>query len=244
MMFRMWIVGAALLVGSFFVATVPFGDEFSLVSAVAIVCFSVPALAALRAWLGDARALAAFVVLGLYAIAIEATSVVSGFPYSQFTYSSEIGALLGGLVPWTVPFAWVPILVGSIALVAMSKRLTRQPFIFALAVATVTVLVDLVLDPAATMLGFWVWSAPGPYYGVPLVNFAGWFLSGFIGSLMVWQLGVKPKAEPLQPALWGLVATLFFWALVTGWQGLWFPCVLGIVLTATILTKIVKTRGV
>lgn len=33
---------------------------------------------------------------------------------------------------------------------------------------------DLALDPVAVVLGLWSWDSPGPYYGVPWLNFAGW----------------------------------------------------------------------
>ena len=39
------------------------------------------------------------------------------------------------------------------------------------------VVCDLVLDPAAVRLGFWAWYDPGPYFGVPVINFLGCVLS-------------------------------------------------------------------
>jgi bisanhydrobacterioruberin hydratase len=38
--------------------------------------------------------------------------------------------------------------------------------------------------------GFWTFSAEGLYYGVPLSNFVGWYVSGFV---LVWVL---MKLEP------------------------------------------------
>jgi uncharacterized membrane protein len=39
------------------------------------------------------------------------------------------------------------------------------------------VLLDLFIDPVAVAAGFWVWSSPvGVYYGIPLLNFVGWFV--------------------------------------------------------------------
>ena len=34
---------------------------------------------------------------------------------------------------------------------------------------------DLYLDPQMVGWGFWKWEQPGLYFGIPLVNFAGWF---------------------------------------------------------------------
>ena len=38
------------------------------------------------------------------------------------------------------------------------------------------VVLDMVLDPIAVDENRWSWANPGTYYGVPLLNFFGWFL--------------------------------------------------------------------
>ena len=43
---------------------------------------------------------------------------------------------------------------------------------------------DLVLDPAMSLATkYWVWGTNGPYYGMPLLNLFGWFVTGV--ALMV-----------------------------------------------------------
>jgi uncharacterized membrane protein len=38
---------------------------------------------------------------------------------------------------------------------------------------------DLALDPAMShATAYWVWGAPGPYYGMPLLNLVGWYVTG------------------------------------------------------------------
>lgn len=38
---------------------------------------------------------------------------------------------------------------------------------------------DLSLDPAMSgATSYWVWGAEGPYYGMPLLNLFGWFVTG------------------------------------------------------------------
>ena len=40
---------------------------------------------------------------------------------------------------------------------------------------------DLTIDPiSATLQGLWVWANPGPYFGIPISNFFGWFLVVYI----------------------------------------------------------------
>ena len=49
---------------------------------------------------------------------------------------------------------------------------------------------DLFLDPQMVGEEFWVWARRGLYRGIPLTNFAGWFLTG---------LGVMATLEALLP---------------------------------------------
>ena len=56
------------------------------------------------------------VVLSLYATSIEALSILTAFPYGAFNYNAQLGYKLFDLVPWTVSFGWVPLVIGSFAL--------------------------------------------------------------------------------------------------------------------------------
>jgi uncharacterized membrane protein len=39
------------------------------------------------------------------------------------------------------------------------------------------VCLDLFIDPVAVATGYWVWFVPGEiYFGIPLLNFVGWFV--------------------------------------------------------------------
>jgi len=42
---------------------------------------------------------------------------------------------------------------------------------------------DLFLDPQMVARGFWVWENPSGYFGIPLVNYAGWLLVASIVTL-------------------------------------------------------------
>jgi putative membrane protein len=39
---------------------------------------------------------------------------------------------------------------------------------------------DFTIDPLAVMYKAWSWHEPGSYFGVPLGNYAGWFLVSFV----------------------------------------------------------------
>jgi uncharacterized membrane protein len=48
--------------------------------------------------------------------------------------------------------------------------------------AVIAVVFDLFLDPVAVTAGYWVWlKETNIYYGIPLLNFVGWFvLTGLV----------------------------------------------------------------
>ncbi len=187
----MWACG-------FFVARVPGATrpEFSGASALFVVLFALPSYASLWKWAGARRCLQVLVILGAFALGIETLAVVTGWPYGGFSYGQSIGAKVAGLVPWSVPFAWTPLVLGTHALTtrllntassAQGARATqaRAMGARALAGALALVMADLVLDPGAVHQKFWLYDAGGLYYGVPASNYFGWMLSGFVGHAML-----------------------------------------------------------
>ncbi len=50
--------------------------------------------------------------------------------------------------------------------------------------AIIAVVLDLFIDPVAVAAGYWVWFVRGRiYYGIPLLNFVGWFVLMFLAPL-------------------------------------------------------------
>jgi len=48
----------------------------------------------------------------------------------------------------------------------------------------IAVILDLFIDPVAVAAGYWVWFQPGTvYFGIPLLNFVGWFVLMFLAPL-------------------------------------------------------------
>lgn len=158
-------------------------DVQTLASAVAqanIVLSTLGAFLIVVAGQGGRRAL---VLLGLslgIGGATEWASLTTGWPYGRYTYTGLLGPALGGRLPVLIPFAWF---VGCATALVIARQLaSNAPAAVAVAAALV-VLWDLVLDPAMTV-GFaaWQWADYGPYYGIPLRNFAAW---GVIAAAIV-----------------------------------------------------------
>ena len=194
-------------------ANAPLRPELWWVSTLAILLFSTPVILGAVSWLGPRRGVALLAGLGIYALVLESVAVATGVPYGRFGYSGVLGPRLFGLAPLTVVLAWTPLILGSLAV-------TRRAW---QAVALLVVL-DLVLDPAAVRLGFWRWEEPGRYYGVPLVNFLGWVVSGSIAVLAMRRLP-RPLPGLLARNLW---LVMVFWTAVNAWSGQWVPVVVGI----------------
>lgn len=131
----------------------------------------------------------------------EFSSIHNGFPYGEYHYIYENlkGELLIGGVPFFDSLSY-PFLVfagyttAEFILSKLSGLLRRHeqsqeaprndihvlPKI--LLGAFLTMMLDVIIDPAATMGDKWFlgkihyYANPGWYFGVPLTNFAGWFL--------------------------------------------------------------------
>lgn len=207
-----------MLLVTFFVTHLPPWMRFPAISATFIVLLALPAF--ITVIFADCRrGLVLVLLLGAFSVFIESIGVATGFPYGEFMYAYTIGAHIG-VVPWTVFFAWSPLVIGVWAF----ARKVCYKYAFPLAVFSLVV-VDLVLDPVNAALGFWVWPAGGFYYGVPLSNFAGWVFSGAIGVFIAWRL--FPYGVPLT-ASYSVFLTLLFVTAAAFWLCLLVPLFIGL----------------
>lgn len=127
-----------------------------------------------------------FVVLvSLISWAYETLSISTGFPFGYYHYTSLLGIKIG-----TVPLSIMPAyfaygyLAWSIAAALMSKRIRGikgiDLFVLPFIASFVMVSWDVTMDPInSTITGMWNWHQGGAYFGVPFVNFLGWFLCVF-----------------------------------------------------------------
>lgn len=227
-------IAVILLLSAYFVAKWPITPELAIVSSISVILFAIPSYRAVLTHLGSRRGLAVLFGLGLYALAIESLALSTGFPYGDFTYTDVLGNKMFGLTPWTVAFAYPPILLLTYWF-ARLRHTSRWKIYFSTAFDAM--LIDLVLDPAAVRLGFWYWDEPGFFYGVPAVNFLGWLLTGYIGAVLLhhlWDRSVKPT---LALAYSGLLI-LWFWACVNIWLGQWLSVIIAIALLAYIVPNL------
>jgi putative membrane protein len=94
----------------------------------------------------------------------------------------------------------------------------------------IAVVLDLFIDPVAVEAGYWVWFVQGTiYYGIPLLNYVGWFVLMF-----------------LAPLAWILIARYRHWSY---WQkgvaglGALIPLIIASVVLSLILNGAIGTLG-
>src|SRR5258707_13930322 len=113
----------------------------------------------------------------------ENLSILTGFPFGHYFYTDGLGPklflvpiLIGPAYLGTGYLAWT---LARIVLGANDKRLPGQQ-VWAVPVLASFLMVawDLAFDPiASTLRQNWIWEQGGSYFGVPLSNFLGWFLT-------------------------------------------------------------------
>ena len=92
---------------------------------------------------------------------------------------------------------------------------------------------DVVLDPAATEMGFWSWEISEGFYNVPWHNFLGWIFSS-AGAFALWEL--LPISMPYSQytgrniCMFSGLLSLAFWTGMNIWLGFWIPVLAGLIL--------------
>jgi uncharacterized membrane protein len=120
-------------------------------------------------------------------------------------------------------------------------------------------MLDIVMDPAAVRGERWFlghvfyYAAGGVYFGVPLSNFAGWWLVGMVGVAAYEacaRLAGPGRAGRLGAGIALYYAVLGFSLAVTAWIGEWGSLAVGVVLHAVVTIALVaivrraRVRGV
>jgi bisanhydrobacterioruberin hydratase len=229
----LWIISIFLFIAAFFVAKVPIIPEMAPISGIFIIILAFPSYYALYRWLGLKKSLTLLIVLSIYALGIETLAIITGLPYSSFHYTDLIGFKIGGYTPYTVPFAYVPVFLGCIYLASTRISDKLKIIIFSTFLVLIT---DFMLDPAAVALQFWIYEKPGIFYGVPLMNFLGWILTGFLASLITITILKKDIDKPKPRAMVSsLFLILIFWSSICLFLGLIIPGIIGFILISYIL---------
>jgi uncharacterized membrane protein len=163
-----------------------------LSSVVVTGSFAVTTANAVRRWGGPRAAVAAWTTAAV-TTGVEHVGTTTGVPFGRYVYTGALRPQVAG-VPAIVPLAWfaMGLPAREAAHAALGSRSTAATRM-ALGSAALTAW-DLFLDPQMVGEGYWAWARRGVYRGIPLSNFAGWFLTG-LGVMALLELVLPPATE-------------------------------------------------
>ena len=114
----------------------------------------------------------------------ESVGVATGLVYGSYHYTDRLGAKFLGLVPYLIPVAWFmmtyPTYIIAESLVPFGGKPWVRLFLLSAVGGVVMTSWDLAMDPLMVTGGHWVWEQPGAYFGIPIHNFWGWWLTIFV----------------------------------------------------------------
>ena len=178
----------------------------------------------------------AFIAVYLISLASELSGTTVGLPFGPYEYSAGLGVKWFGHVPVLIPLSWFFMAVPSYLLARRALpddvRAGRHGTMWGVLVGSLVLLAwDLALDPAMSgVTKYWVWGNEGPYYGMPLLNLFGWYVTGLaLMGALAW-LGADSWGATL-PSGWLLGYYLANLALPLGMiaaAGLWAGVVISI----------------
>ncbi len=231
-LFILFIIGSYVISYFFFFLPVMIPPVlFNLI----VVIAALPSLFFFYHWAGAKNSSVIISLLIILTLFIEGMGVLTGFPYGHFFYSDLLGIKILGLVPFAVPFAFIPLVLGTVSIVI---QYLQKPWKIILLSTFLLVIIDFIIDPILVYLGIWIWITPGFYYGVPLSNFIGWVLTGLVVSTVL-VISLKMEIEdfpkiPITVAI-SLFFTLTFWSGFALWTMLLIPFMLSIILLGFLL---------
>ncbi len=155
--------------------------------------------------LGPARSFGFLAIGAVVGATAELLGTQTGFPFGAYSYGDFLGAKIAGHVPWLIPASWYAL---SIVSLDLARRLGLGRWGRIAAVALFMVLWDVALDPAMShAFPFWKYgAADGLFFGMPLVNWAGWALtSAVIAAGYEFLLGGLHPAPDAFVARWAPV---------------------------------------
>lgn len=173
-------------------------DTFPLLASLGVLAQATVSVVALaRAWPVSRVVRAALLVLPI-TWAVEAIGAATGVPFGHYDYTDALQPQLLG-VPLLIPLAWLMMLPPAWAVAAVlhppvGSRRARVSYA-ALSGAAFTAW-DLYLDPQMVAHGLWAWEQPGGYFGIPWVNFVGWWA---VATTLTWL--VNPRDLSHRPLL-------------------------------------------
>jgi putative membrane protein len=175
----LWVLVVLLTVAR--LATTAFSPSLTIPVVMATAVFAFVHGALRYRWSG---VLAFLVICLVVSNILENTSILTGFPFGHYHYTSGprlflVPLFIGPSYFATAYLAWMVaiVLIGEVRRGSGWLTTVAVPLI----ASAVMVMWDLTFDPtASTIKQFWIWEQGGGYFGVPLTNYIGWFFTVYL----------------------------------------------------------------
>ncbi|TVP74148.1 MAG: carotenoid biosynthesis protein [Gemmatimonadales bacterium] len=189
-------------------------------------------VAVAAAWIlltGWRRGLLSMGIVLVLGFAVELLGTSTGLPFGPYEYGDMLGGRIAGHVPWSIPLSWFTLLYATLLL---GLRL-RPGIVGSIVLASLGLVAwDVLMDPGMSLaFPFWEWQVDGWWYGMPLINWAGWFVTGLVMALTVVAIHpletLRPAAgDRLPAAIFALNGVLPLVLVIMA--GLWIPMLVGL----------------
>ena len=154
--------------------------------------------------------------LGLGALA-EKVSLRTGFPFGNYVFTDLMGPKIFE-IPFLLALAYLGLGYVSWVLALLILGYRNKPITGVRAAALpllasfIMLAWDLSMDPSWSTLGHaWIWQQGGAYFGVPLSNFFGWFLTAYLyyQAFALYCRAEPAVSGPSSRGYWGAAICLY-----------------------------------
>jgi len=164
------------------------------------------------------KGISAFAIccLGVGSLA-ESVSLRTGFPFGRYYFTEVMGPKIFGL-PVLLALAYLGIgyvaWVLALLILGRTGKPLRGPRVVAVPLLASLIMTawDLSMDPAwSTLDKAWIWLDGGAYFGVPVSNYVGWFLTAYVyyQSFALYCRANFLSSAKLHPGVWTTAILLY-----------------------------------
>ncbi len=151
----------------------------------------------------------------IIALGFESFGVATGKIYGSYHYTDTLGPKFLGLVPYLIPLAWFMMMYPALVMAQKLARASNPRGWKMLVTAAIGGLMmtawDLAMDPVMVSAGHWVWDGGAStqmYFGIPIQNFLGWWVTSVVILLVFFLITNKFKTGSAPPET-GLPALMY-----------------------------------
>ena len=215
-----------------------------------VVLGALAALAHAAGALGWRRALGLLLAGSMISLAAELLGTSTGLPFGDYSYTGLLGYRIAGLVPFPIPLSWFLMVYASLAICGRllpPRDDSASRWRWALLGGAILTAWDVSMDPAmSAATSHWIWHQPGFFYGMPLINWLGWYATGVIVSRAMLAVA-PPSAFALRVAPTWLPVALYavngiMPIAMTARAGMWWAAGLGTIAMAVPVWLALRAR--